>query len=156
MLIRYYFEDKRRLLVYEYICNGSLESHLYGSGLKVLGWLNLHFAISPKCPTKYKAKTHGCIPGPVGCIVHQDMHPNNILVTRDFKRMVGDFSLARWQPDGDLAMETRVISTYGYLAPKYAQNGKITEKADVYSFRVVLVELVTGCDTMDINRPKGQ
>ncbi|RYQ83590.1 hypothetical protein Ahy_B10g102334 [Arachis hypogaea] len=80
----------------------------------------------------------------VGCIIHRDMRPNNILITHDFEPLVGDFGLARWQPDGDTGVETRVIGTFGYLAPEYAQSGQITEKADVYSFGVVLVELVTG------------
>ncbi|KAM0905640.1 hypothetical protein ACQ4PT_017242 [Festuca glaucescens] len=92
----------------------------------------------------------------VGCIIHRDMRPNNILVTHDFEPLVGDFGLARWQPDGDMGVETRVIGTFGYLAPEYAQSGQITEKADVYSFGVVLVELVTGRKAVDINRPKGQ
>ncbi|RVX16922.1 Inactive protein kinase [Vitis vinifera] len=92
----------------------------------------------------------------VGCIVHRDMRPNNILITHDFEPLVGDFGLARWQPDGDTGVETRVIGTFGYLAPEYAQSGQITEKADVYSFGVVLVELVTGRKAVDLNRPKGQ
>lgn len=69
---------------------------------------------------------------------------------------VGDFGLARWQPDGDLGMETRIIGTFGYLAPEYVQSGQVTEKADVYSFGVVLMELVTGRKAIDITRPKGQ
>uniref|UniRef100_A0A6N2MK86 Protein kinase domain-containing protein n=1 Tax=Salix viminalis TaxID=40686 RepID=A0A6N2MK86_SALVM len=92
----------------------------------------------------------------VGCIVHRDMRPNNILITHDFEPLVGDFGLARWQPDGDTGVETRVIGTFGYLAPEYAESGQITEKADVYSFGVVLVELVTGRKAVDLNRPKGQ
>ncbi|KAG5115326.1 hypothetical protein JHK84_041439 [Glycine max] len=74
----------------------------------------------------------------------------------NFSGNVGDFGLARWQPDGDTGVETRVIGTFGYLAPEYAQSGQITEKADVYSFGVVLVELVTGRKAVDLNRPKGQ
>ncbi|KAG6588027.1 Inactive protein kinase, partial [Cucurbita argyrosperma subsp. sororia] len=69
---------------------------------------------------------------------------------------VGDFGLARWQPDGDLAVETRILGRFGYLAPEYAQSGQITEKADTYSFGVVLLELVTGRKAIDLNRPKGQ
>ncbi|KAG5405739.1 hypothetical protein IGI04_011858 [Brassica rapa subsp. trilocularis] len=92
----------------------------------------------------------------VGCIVHRDMRPNNILITHDNEPLVGDFGLARWQPDGELGVETRVIGTFGYLAPEYAQSGQITEKADVYSFGVVLVELVTGRKAIDITMPKGQ
>ncbi|KAI4329165.1 hypothetical protein L6164_021458 [Bauhinia variegata] len=120
MLIGFCIEDKRRLLVYEYICNGSLDSYLYGRQRQPLEW------------------------------------PNNILITHDFEPLVGDFGLARWQPDGDTGVETRVIGTFGYLAPEYTQSGQITEKADVYSFGVVLVELVTGRKAVDINRPKGQ
>ncbi|KAI7735768.1 hypothetical protein M8C21_000530, partial [Ambrosia artemisiifolia] len=92
----------------------------------------------------------------VGCIVHRDMRPNNILLTHDFEPLVGDFGLARWQPDGDIEEETKVIGTFGYLAPEYAQSGQITEKADVYSFGVVLVELITGRKAVDLKRPKGQ
>ncbi|KAJ8440584.1 hypothetical protein Cgig2_028713 [Carnegiea gigantea] len=120
----------------------------------------------------------------VGCIVHRDMRPNNILLTHDYEPLVGDFGLARWQPDGDTGVETRVIGTFGYipthnlfnflaftccdlqfnrisicdryLAPEYAQSGQITEKADVYSFGVVLVELLTGRKAVDLTRPKGQ
>ncbi|KAF9604102.1 hypothetical protein IFM89_002777 [Coptis chinensis] len=49
----------------------------------------------------------------VGCIIHCDMRPNNILITHDFEPLVGDFCLARWQPDGEMGVETRVIGTLG-------------------------------------------
>ncbi|KAG1335347.1 putative Inactive protein kinase [Cocos nucifera] len=84
------------------------------------------------------------------------MRSNNILVTHDFEPMVGDFDLARWQPDVDQGVETRAIGTFGYLAPEYAQSGHITEKADVYSFGVVLMELVSGRMAVDVSRPGGQ
>lgn len=152
MLIGYCIEDKRRLLVYEYVCNGSLDSHLYGRGRETLEWTaRQKIAIGAARGLRYLHEE--CR---VGCIVHRDMRPNNILLTHDFEPMVGDFGLARWQPDGDLAVETRVIGTFGYLAPEYAQSGQITEKADVYSFGVVLIELVTGRKAVDINRPRGE
>lgn len=53
-------------------------------------------------------------------------------------------------------METRIIGTFGYLAPEYAQTGQVSDKADVYAFGVVLVELVTGRKAVDIHRPKGE
>lgn len=71
-------------------------------------------------------------------------------------KKVGDFGLARLQPDRDSGVETRIIGTFGYLAPEYAQSGQVSEKADVYSFGVVLVELVTGRKAVDIYRPKGE
>nr|XP_010924484.1 inactive protein kinase SELMODRAFT_444075 [Elaeis guineensis] len=152
MLIGFCVEDRRRLLVYEYICNGSLDSHLYGRNRQTLEWsARQKIAVGAARGLRYLHEE--CR---VGCIVHRDMRPNNILITHDFEPLVGDFGLARWQPDGDQGVETRVIGTFGYLAPEYAQSGQITEKADVYSFGVVLVELVTGRKAVDINRPKGQ
>ncbi|PON45449.1 Tyrosine-protein kinase [Trema orientale] len=152
MLIGLCLENGRRLLVYEYICNGSLDSHLYGHDQNPLEWsARKKIAVGAARGLRYLHEE--CR---VGCIVHRDMRPNNILLTHDFEPLVGDFGLARWQPDGGKEVETRVIGTFGYLAPEYAQSGQITEKADVYSFGVVLVELVTGRKAVDINRPKGQ
>ncbi|KAK4354503.1 hypothetical protein RND71_026697 [Anisodus tanguticus] len=152
MLIGYCIEDRRRLLVYEFICNGSLDSHLYGHEREPLEWCaRQKIAVGAARGLRYLHEE--CR---VGCIVHRDMRPNNILITHDFEPLVGDFGLARWQPDGDTCVETRVLGTFGYLAPEYTQSGQITEKADVYSFGVVLVELVTGRKAVDLNRPKGQ
>lgn len=152
MLIGFCVEDGRRLLVYEYICNASLDSHLYGRMQNVLEWsARQKIAVGAARGLRYLHEE--CR---VGCIVHRDMRPNNILLTHDFEALVGDFGLARWQPDGDKGVETRVIGTFGYLAPEYAQSGQITEKADVYSFGIVLLELVTGRKAVDINRPRGQ
>ncbi|XP_064961089.1 inactive protein kinase SELMODRAFT_444075-like [Musa acuminata AAA Group] len=152
MLIGFCIEDSRRLLVYEYICNGSLDSHLYGRHREPLEWsARQKVAVGAARGLRYLHEE--CR---VGCIVHRDMRPNNILITHDFEPLVGDFGLARWQPNGDLGVETRVLGTFGYLAPEYAQSGQITEKADVYSFGVVLMELVTGRKAIDINRPRGQ
>ncbi|KAG9137867.1 hypothetical protein Leryth_023375 [Lithospermum erythrorhizon] len=152
MLIGFCVEDKRRLLVYEYICNGSLDSHLYVRGQDPLDWPSRQkIAIGAARGLRYLHEE--CR---VGCIVHRDMRPNNILLTHDFEPLVGDFGLARWQPDGDVEVETRIVGTFGYLAPEYAQTGEITEKSDVYSFGVVLVELVTGRKAVDMTRPKGQ
>ncbi|XWS72158.1 hypothetical protein CRYUN_Cryun02cG0016300 [Craigia yunnanensis] len=152
MLVGFCIEDGKRLLVYEYICNGSLDSHLYGHNRDTLQWsARKKIAVGAARGLRYLHEE--CR---VGCIVHRDIRPNNILVTHDFEPLVGDFGLARWQPDGDRGVETRVIGTFGYLAPEYAQSDQITEKSDVYSFGVVLVELITGRKAMDINRPKGQ
>ncbi|KAK1417389.1 hypothetical protein QVD17_26516 [Tagetes erecta] len=152
MLVGFCVEGDRRLLVYEYVCNGSLDSHLYGQNHGQLEWsARQKIAIGAARGLRYLHEE--CR---VGCIVHRDMRPNNLLLTHDFEVLVGDFGLARWQPDGETGAETRIIGTFGYLAPEYAQSGEITEKADVYSFGVVLIELITGRKAVDINRPKGQ
>ncbi|KAK6151933.1 hypothetical protein DH2020_014568 [Rehmannia glutinosa] len=152
MLIGYCVEDRRRLLVYEYICNGSLDSHLYGRNQSPLDWAaRQKIAVGAARGLRYLHEE--CR---VGCIVHRDMRPNNILLTHDFEPLVGDFGLARLEGDGDSSVETRIIGTFGYIAPEYAQTGQVSEKADVYSFGVILVELVTGRKAVDINRPKGE
>ncbi|XP_022987650.1 inactive protein kinase SELMODRAFT_444075-like isoform X2 [Cucurbita maxima] len=152
MLIGFCVEGGRRLLVYEYICNGSLDSHLYGRNRDPLKWsARQKIAVGAARGLRYLHEE--CR---VGCIVHHDIRPNNILLTHDFEPLVGDFGLARWSPDGDLAVETRIIGRFGYLAPEYAQSGQITEKADTYSFGVVLLELVTGRKAIDLNCLKGQ
>ncbi|XP_057545449.1 inactive protein kinase SELMODRAFT_444075-like [Amaranthus tricolor] len=151
-LIGFCVEGGRRLLVYEYICNKSLDYHLYGRSNNILEWsARQKIAIGAARGLRYLHEE--CR---VGCIVHRDMRPNNILLTHDFEPLVGDFGLARCQADGGVGEETRVIGTFGYLAPEYAQSGQITEKADVYSFGIVLLELITGRKAVDINRPKGE
>ncbi|KAL8498173.1 hypothetical protein ACS0TY_021492 [Phlomoides rotata] len=149
MLIGYCVENRRRLLIYEYICNGSLDFHIYGCDRKPLDWASRQkVAIGAARGLRYLHEE--CR---VGCIVHRDMRPNNILLTHDFEPLVGDFGLARLVGDGETS---RIIGTFGYLAPEYVDSGQVSEKADVYSFGVVLLQLVTGRKAVDINRPKGE
>uniref|UniRef100_A0A7N0V9X9 non-specific serine/threonine protein kinase n=1 Tax=Kalanchoe fedtschenkoi TaxID=63787 RepID=A0A7N0V9X9_KALFE len=83
-------------------------------------------------------------------IIHRDMRPNNILVTHDHESLVGDFGLARAHEGNlDHSSETRVVGTLGYLAPEYAESGKLSTKTDVYAFGVVLLQLITGYTTND-------
>ncbi|KAM6577243.1 hypothetical protein CsatB_029080 [Cannabis sativa] len=141
------------LLVYEFACNGSLDRHLYRSQEKeLMSWKSrMKVAIGAARGLRYLHED--CR---VGCIVHRDFRPNNILLTHDYEPMVGDFGLARWQVDGQSAEETRVIGTLGYLAPEYTQSGLITEKADVYAFGVVLLELLSGFSVTEFSRKTGQ
>ncbi|XP_058113300.1 inactive protein kinase SELMODRAFT_444075-like [Magnolia sinica] len=152
MLVGYCMEEEW-LLVYEFACNGSLNNHLYGKESKeVMAWKDrLKVAIGAARGLRYLHED--CR---VGCIVHRDLRPNNILLTHDFEPMVGDFGLARWQADGDSAEETRVVGTLGYLAPEYTRTGQITEKADVYAFGVLLMELVSGLKAIDFSRTQGR
>lgn len=149
-LIGYCMEFEERVLVYEYVCNGSLDRHLSGVGDNILKW-----------PSRYKIAV-GAARGlrylheecRVGCIVHCDMRPNNILLTHDFTPMVGDFGLAKLNSNGDVAVETKVIGSLGYVAPEYIECGQVTAKTDVYSFGVVLLELITGKKALDLSRAK--
>ncbi|MQM20478.1 hypothetical protein Taro_053498, partial [Colocasia esculenta] len=150
MLVGFCVEETRRELVYEYICNGSLAAHLYGGKLPPLDW-HARFRIAVGSARGLRYLHEDCRVG----FIHGDVRPSNILLTHDFEALVGDFGLARWQVDGN-GVDTRVVANFGYLAPEYIESGVITEKADVYAFGVVLLELVTGRRAMDMRQPKGQ
>ncbi|KAI5064091.1 hypothetical protein GOP47_0020761 [Adiantum capillus-veneris] len=153
MLLGYCDENGHRMLVYEFVCNKSLDWHLSPTkNPKGLIWAaRLKIAIGAARALRYLHEESR-----VGCIVHRDMRPNNILLTHDYEPMVGDFGLARSNPEGQEAIETRVIGTFGYLAPEYAESGQVSWRADVYAFGVVLLELITGRKAIDLLRPPGQ
>ncbi|EEF52503.1 BRASSINOSTEROID INSENSITIVE 1-associated receptor kinase 1 precursor, putative [Ricinus communis] len=152
LLIGFCIDGKNRILVYEYICNGSLDFHLHGNRRMPLDWHSrMKIAIGTARGLRYLHED--CR---VGCIVHRDMRPNNILVTHDFEPLVADFGLARWHSEWNMSTEERVIGTIGYLAPEYVNNGKITQKVDVYAFGVVLLELMTGQRINELQFYEGQ
>ncbi|KAM0888593.1 hypothetical protein ACQ4PT_028239 [Festuca glaucescens] len=88
--------------------------------------------------------------------IHRDLKPSNILLGDDMKAKVADFGLVRLAPsDGKcVSVETRLAGTFGYLAPEYAVTGRVTTKADVFSFGVILMELVTGRRALDDTQPE--
>ncbi|KAK8276833.1 hypothetical protein V6Z12_D10G226000 [Gossypium hirsutum] len=144
MLVGSCSEGNHRLLVYEYVCNRSLDLHLSKHSRKPLSWQKrVKIALGTAKGLKYLHDNN---------IIHRDMRPNNILVTHEFEPLLGDFGLARTQhEDSDKSSETmtRVVGTLGYLAPEYAECGKVSTKTDVYSFGVVLLQLITGMKTTD-------
>ncbi|XP_061365409.1 inactive protein kinase SELMODRAFT_444075-like [Gastrolobium bilobum] len=140
LLIGFCTEGNLRILVYEYICNGSLDLYLHGEEIMSLDWNSrLKIAIGAARGLRYLHED--CR---VGCIVHRDFRPKNILLTHDFEPLVADFGLARWQSEWNINSEDRVIGTSGYLAPEYLDTGNLTYKVDVYAFGIVLLELITG------------
>ncbi|KAG4127143.1 hypothetical protein ERO13_D10G199700v2 [Gossypium hirsutum] len=144
MLVGSCSEGNHRLLVYEYVCNRSLDLHLSKHSRRPLSWQKrVKIALGTAKGLKYLHDNN---------IIHRDMRPNNILVTHEFEPLLGDFGLARTQhEDSDKSSETmtRVVGTLGYLAPEYAECGKVSTKTDVYSFGVVLLQLITGMKTTD-------
>ncbi|MBA0868932.1 hypothetical protein Goshw_020688 [Gossypium schwendimanii] len=153
LLIGFCIDGNKRVLVYEYICNGSLDFHLHGSNRASLDWQSrLRIAIGAARGLRYLHED--CR---VGCIVHRDMRPKNILLTHDFEPQVTDFGLARWHSDQwTVGNEERAVGTSGYLAPEYSDGRRITQKVDVYAFGVVLLELLTGQRITDLQYYKGR
>ncbi|KAL8231720.1 hypothetical protein R6Q57_001498 [Mikania cordata] len=130
------------LLVYEYMPNGSLGELLHGKkgSAGVLKWdTRLKIAIEAAKGLCYLH--HDCSP----LIIHRDVKSNNILLSSDFEAHVADFGLAKFLQDGGASeCMSAIAGSYGYIAPEYAYTLKIDEKSDVYSYGVVLLELITG------------
>ncbi|KAF5765342.1 putative protein kinase RLK-Pelle-LRR-IX family [Helianthus annuus] len=134
--------DQRLLLAIEYMPQGTLTHFLFDwkkHGLKPLEWRQrLMIALDVARGVEY-----------LHCFghqsfIHRDLKPCNILLGNDMRAKVADFGLARPLPLGKDSFVTKVAGTFGYFAPEYAEMGEVSTKIDVYSFGVILMELITG------------
>lgn len=150
-LVGYCADGDQRILVYEYMANGSLEDHLLDlpPGKKPLDWdTRIKIAAGAAKGLEY---LHEQANPPV---IYRDFKASNILLDEDFNPKLSDFGLAKLGPTGDKThVSTRVMGTYGYCAPEYALTGQLTTKSDIYSFGVVFLEIITGRRVIDNNRP---
>ncbi|KAL3501613.1 hypothetical protein ACH5RR_036062 [Cinchona calisaya] len=150
-LVGYCISDARRLLIYDYIPNNTLYFHLHGNGRPVMDWaMRVKIAIGAARGLAYLHED--CNPR----IIHRDIKSSNILLDNNFEARVSDFGLAKLCQDANTHITTRVMGTFGYMAPEYALSGKLTEKSDVFSFGVVLLELITGRKPVDTSQPLGE
>uniref|UniRef100_M8CEH3 Serine/threonine-protein kinase PBS1 n=1 Tax=Aegilops tauschii TaxID=37682 RepID=M8CEH3_AEGTA len=147
-------EEHMRCLVYELVPNGSLEFHLHGSykDTALLDWdARLKIALGAARGLAYLHEDSS------PRVIHRDFKSSNILLEHDFTPKVSDFGLARTAiGEGNEHISTRVMGTFGYVAPEYAMTGHLLVKSDVYSYGVVLLELLTGRKPVDMSRPPGQ
>ncbi|XP_066322904.1 receptor-like serine/threonine-protein kinase ALE2 isoform X2 [Miscanthus floridulus] len=150
-LIGICIERNKRCLVYELIRNGSVESHLHGAD-KAQGKLNwdvrMKIALGAARGLAYlheDSNPH---------VIHRDFKASNILLEEDFTPKVTDFGLAREASNATQPISTRVMGTFGYVAPEYAMTGHLLVKSDVYSYGVVLLELLSGRKPVSISESK--
>ncbi|XP_025888126.1 proline-rich receptor-like protein kinase PERK1 isoform X2 [Solanum lycopersicum] len=141
-LVGYCMNGTKRLLVYEFVSNRTLEYHLHGEAQSTMEWASrMKIAIGSAKGLAYLHED--CNP----TIIHRDIKAANILLDSNFEAKVADFGLAKFLSDSDhhvSHISTRVVGTFGYLAPEYAQSGKTSDKSDIFSFGVMLLELITG------------
>ncbi|PWA87298.1 leucine-rich repeat transmembrane protein kinase protein [Artemisia annua] len=139
-LVGYCNDESHKGIIYEYMPNGNLESHLFETSSSILNWeKRLQIACDAAHGLEYLH--HGCKPP----IVHRDIKCTNILLNETFQAKLADFGLSKAFPaEGGTHISTAVAGTPGYLDPEYYTSNRLTEKSDVYSFGVVLLVLVTG------------
>lgn len=88
-------------------------------------------------------------------VIYRDLKSSNILLDKDFNAKLSDFGLAKLgSGDDKIHVSSRVMGTYGYCAPEYQRTGQLTLKSDIYSFGVVLLELITGRRVIDSSKPR--
>ncbi|KAF3520625.1 hypothetical protein DY000_02063889 [Brassica cretica] len=138
-------------LIYEYMSNGDLKHHLSGKqGSSVLKWsTRLQIAIDAALGLEYLH--NGCRPS----MVHRDVKSTNILLDEKFSAKLADFGLSRSFQFGDeYHVSTDVAGTPGYLDPEYYRTGRLAEMSDVYSFGILLLEIITNQRVLDQTREK--
>ncbi|CAO2197685.1 unnamed protein product [Urochloa humidicola] len=152
-LIGYAASKDELFLVYEYSQNGSLKNHLHdpeSKGYSSLSWIfRVQIALDAARGLEYiheHTKDH---------YVHRDIKSSNILLDGSFRAKISDFGLAKLvvKSNDAEASVTKVVGTFGYLAPEYLRDGLATTKSDVYAFGVVLFELISGKEA--ITRAEG-
>ncbi|KAL5774508.1 hypothetical protein ACOSP7_012065 [Xanthoceras sorbifolium] len=134
-------DGNKRILVYEYVENNSLDRVLLGSKKSNirLDW-EKRSAICIGIAKGIAFLHEELVPH----IVHRDIKASNILLDQEFNPKIGDFGLAKLFPDNITHITTRIAGTTGYLAPEYVLGGQLTMKADVYSFGVLILEIIRG------------
>ncbi|XP_042516191.1 probable serine/threonine-protein kinase PBL16 [Macadamia integrifolia] len=147
-LIGYCCEDDHRVLIYEYMARGSVENNLFSRVLLPLPWsirMKIAFGAAKGLAFLHEAEKP---------VIYRDFKTSNILLDLDYNAKLSDFGLAKDGPVGDKThVSTRIMGTYGYAAPEYIMTGHLTPRSDVYSFGIVLLELLTGRKSLEKFRP---
>ncbi|KAL6497906.1 Serine threonine-protein kinase-like protein [Orobanche hederae] len=153
-LLGYCAEGDERLLVYEFMSNGSLYHYLHGKNKelkKQLQWVTrLTIAVQASRGIEYLHR-YACPP-----VIHRDIKSSNILIDEDHNARVADFGLSLLAPiDGSMPLSELPMGTLGYLDPEYYRLHYLTTKSDVYSFGVLLLEIISGRKAIDMSYEEG-
>ncbi|KNA05485.1 hypothetical protein SOVF_189850 [Spinacia oleracea] len=147
-LIGYLHNENDVMMVYEFMPNGNLGTALHGdkqSGKNnmLVDWVS-RYNIGLGVAQGLSYLHHDCHP----CVIHRDVKSNNILLDENFDARIADFGLAKMMLHNSETI-SMVAGSYGYIAPEYGYSLKVDEKSDIYSYGVVLLELVTGRKPLD-------
>ncbi|KAJ4867001.1 Protein kinase superfamily protein [Raphanus sativus] len=148
-LLGYCSEDTERLLVYELMSNLSLEDHLFTRRTLTLPWKQrLEIMLGAAQGLAYLHEIQ---------VIYRDFKSSNVLLDDDFNQKLSDFGLAREGPEGDNThVTTARVGTEGYAAPEYVETGHLRKQSDIYSFGVVLYEIITGRRTVERMKPSAE
>nr|KYP61214.1 Lectin-domain containing receptor kinase A4.2 [Cajanus cajan] len=138
------------LLIYEFMPNGSLDSHLYGVKSFLTWRVRYNIALGLGSALLYLQEEWE------QCVIHRDIKSSNIMLDSSFNAKLGDFGLARLVDHEKGSQTTRIAGTRGYIAPEYFTSGKATKESDIYSFGVVLLEIASGRKPVELEAEEGQ
>ncbi|CAA2986487.1 nodulation receptor kinase-like [Olea europaea subsp. europaea] len=153
-LLGYCCENEQQILVYPFMSNGSLQDRLYGAAAKrkILDWpTRLSIALGAARGLTYLHTFSE------RCVIHRDVKSSNILLDYSMSAKVADFGFSKYAPqEGDSGTSLEVRGTAGYLDPEYYSTQHLSTKSDVFSFGVVLLEIVSGQEPLNIKRPRNE
>ncbi|XP_065870397.1 receptor-like kinase LIP2 isoform X3 [Euphorbia lathyris] len=142
-LIGWCHEKKELLLVYEFMSNGSLDSHIFKESSLLTWEIRYKIALGLALGLRYLQEELEQY------VIHRDIKASNVMLDPDFNPKLGDFGLARLVKQGRGPNETPLAGTPGYVAPEYATTGKASKESDVYSFGIVALEIACGRKIID-------
>ncbi|XP_024027034.1 nodulation receptor kinase-like [Morus notabilis] len=153
-LLGYCSENEQQILVYPFMSNGSLQDRLYGEAAKRkrLDWpTRLSIALGAARGLTHLHTYAG------RCVIHRDVKSSNILLDQSMTAKVADFGFSKYAPqEGDSGASLEVRGTAGYLDPEYYTTHHLSDKSDVFSFGVVLLEIISGREPLNIRRPRNE